>query len=462
MNIELFLTRLHKVRITSNSQWMACCPSHDDNTPSLSVSLTEDGRILLHCHAGCDVDAILRSLQLEMKDLYPKPLTTPSPPRKKTTATQVDEGFVGTWEEFLAGPYPDLPGFIDWEELYEGPPYVQQWLAPYFIPKGKLITFYGPPKLGKSLFALEAAAAIASGKDFLGLPTQQAKVLYLDFENHPESDIKPRLQAMGYEYEEIKDLLFLSFPDIEFLDSPSGGKELYDMVKRHNIELVIIDTIARIIEGKENDNDTWNDLEKYTERLLKRDGITFLRIDHTGKDTGKGPRGGSAKQGDVDITWLIEPTKDGKLRLKSDSHRFPLEHSSLTIGREQTPVLHHELVSSNRRLAPDERVEMLANLLDKHEYPTALTVKETAEELRALGERISNDVASSVARMRQERTGFKSPTSRSTAPSSRSANRGTWGWSGGSDIFTSVPGTRNAISHTLCSQRFHRSAYVNR
>lgn len=40
---------------------MACCPAHDDHTPSLSI--TQDGdRVLVHCHAGCTQEMVIRSL----------------------------------------------------------------------------------------------------------------------------------------------------------------------------------------------------------------------------------------------------------------------------------------------------------------------------------------------------------------------------------------------------------------
>lgn len=41
----------------------ACCPAHDDRRPSLSLTDGTDGRLLLHCHAGCsfaDIQAALR------------------------------------------------------------------------------------------------------------------------------------------------------------------------------------------------------------------------------------------------------------------------------------------------------------------------------------------------------------------------------------------------------------------
>jgi hypothetical protein len=47
------------------SDWMAKCPCHSDRDPSLSITDAKGGKVLVHCHAGCDqreVIAALRSL----------------------------------------------------------------------------------------------------------------------------------------------------------------------------------------------------------------------------------------------------------------------------------------------------------------------------------------------------------------------------------------------------------------
>jgi hypothetical protein len=48
----------------------ARCPSHEDRRPSLSIQVNRQGDVLLHCHAGCPLDAILASLGLDKKDLF--------------------------------------------------------------------------------------------------------------------------------------------------------------------------------------------------------------------------------------------------------------------------------------------------------------------------------------------------------------------------------------------------------
>ena len=52
--------------------WIACCPSHTDRHPSLSIGLGKDGRVLVHCFAGCSSEAIVSAMGLQMADLFPE------------------------------------------------------------------------------------------------------------------------------------------------------------------------------------------------------------------------------------------------------------------------------------------------------------------------------------------------------------------------------------------------------
>jgi hypothetical protein len=66
-----FLDRLSGVKAQSAGRWVARCPAHDDRTPSLSIAIENDGKVLLHCHAGCTVNAVLRAIGLSFGDLFP-------------------------------------------------------------------------------------------------------------------------------------------------------------------------------------------------------------------------------------------------------------------------------------------------------------------------------------------------------------------------------------------------------
>ena len=47
------------------------CPSHDDRLPSLTVRECPDGRVLLHCFAGCSAAEVIGAVGMSMEDLFP-------------------------------------------------------------------------------------------------------------------------------------------------------------------------------------------------------------------------------------------------------------------------------------------------------------------------------------------------------------------------------------------------------
>jgi hypothetical protein len=71
MSIDNLLSRLEKVKRSGQGRWHARCPAHDDKGPSLSIRELNDGRILIHCFAGCDVQSVLSAVSLEMDALFP-------------------------------------------------------------------------------------------------------------------------------------------------------------------------------------------------------------------------------------------------------------------------------------------------------------------------------------------------------------------------------------------------------
>ncbi len=71
MTIEALISRLERVKCTGHGRYIARCPAHDDHGPSLSIRELDDGRILLHCFADCDVQSVLSAVNLKFIDLFP-------------------------------------------------------------------------------------------------------------------------------------------------------------------------------------------------------------------------------------------------------------------------------------------------------------------------------------------------------------------------------------------------------
>ena len=65
-------------RSTGRGRWQGRCLSHSDRSPSLTIREGGGGRVLVHCHAGCTVEAVLEAAGLRMADLFAGPTLTPT------------------------------------------------------------------------------------------------------------------------------------------------------------------------------------------------------------------------------------------------------------------------------------------------------------------------------------------------------------------------------------------------
>jgi putative DNA primase/helicase len=80
--------------------WVGKCPAHQDDHASLSISEGDDGRVLVHCHAGCKTADILNALGFSLGDLFP--------PRDQARS---DRDPIATYQ------YRDLDGELMYEVL---------------------------------------------------------------------------------------------------------------------------------------------------------------------------------------------------------------------------------------------------------------------------------------------------------------------------------------------------------
>ena len=103
MRANQVLERLHGVKQKSENQWVACCPAHDDRSPSLSIKLNDD-RILMHCFGGCHIDVVLAAIGLSVSDLFDRPLAhkkSPVSPFERRRAAQAFEALSALRHELM-------------------------------------------------------------------------------------------------------------------------------------------------------------------------------------------------------------------------------------------------------------------------------------------------------------------------------------------------------------------------
>lgn len=91
-----------KARKTDMEQWLGHCPVHDDKNPSLSIT-EENGKVLIHCHAGCPQNAVYDALATSANN-PPAYIPSVRDTNKKTTQRMI--GFSYPLSPMMLHPRP--------------------------------------------------------------------------------------------------------------------------------------------------------------------------------------------------------------------------------------------------------------------------------------------------------------------------------------------------------------------
>jgi hypothetical protein len=226
---------------------------------------------------------------------------------------------------------------LDSDAFWDADTQDSQFLIEPFLAVGRGHALFAEAKAGKSYVVLQAlaAAAVPGHKSWAEVPEEPITILYLDYEM-TEDDLRERLEIFGYtRHDDYSRFHYVKASMLGAgLDTYAGGIELLAQAQKWRCDLVVIDTMSRAVSGGENEADTVNQFYQHTGRLLKANGIAWLRIDHAGKNLDRGQRGSSAKDGDVDVVWRLERTDDGALLSLTHSRVFWMDQRVSLANRE--------------------------------------------------------------------------------------------------------------------------------
>ena len=82
MNIHELIGYFQNPHKSGESEYQCLCPSHDDRKASLGLKELSDGRILVHCFAGCSAVDVLGAVGLNLDAVTPQRLGDFKPARK--------------------------------------------------------------------------------------------------------------------------------------------------------------------------------------------------------------------------------------------------------------------------------------------------------------------------------------------------------------------------------------------
>ena len=125
IHVDNVLGRLDGVR-PNGSGWQAQCPCrNDDDNPSLSVGIGQEGQVLFFCQraGGCSAQEVCSSLSLRLKDLWPESGadTYVPPSRPKTNRVDVEmppqQKEPDKWKEVETYDYTDENGELLFQKV---------------------------------------------------------------------------------------------------------------------------------------------------------------------------------------------------------------------------------------------------------------------------------------------------------------------------------------------------------
>ena len=147
-------------------------------------------------------------------------------------------------------------------------------LIPGLMPADGITLLTAPPKIGKTMFACQAALAALEGRSFLGFPTGPAvNVLYCDNESSND-ELKQRFDMLQ---SDARDPYALQFCRDHFqLAKDDDVDGLIEIVAVGGHKLVIIDTLATYMLGvDENDAGSVSRPLHGLRRLQQETGAVF-------------------------------------------------------------------------------------------------------------------------------------------------------------------------------------------
>ncbi len=207
----------------------------------------------------------------------------------------------------------------------------REWVVPDMIPNGQVTLLSGDGGVGKSLLALQLAVSVATGSNWIGQPVDKpGKVLVLGAEDD-DSEMHRRVasicKAQRVEMADLGNLMVRSLAGEDALlatPSQSTGrltatafyKRLTEIIGAMKPRLVVLDTLADLFGGNENDRAQARQFVGMLRAWSIKHYLAVVLLAHpsrAGMATGSGDSGSTAWHGSVRSRMYLDTVKvDGQ------------------------------------------------------------------------------------------------------------------------------------------------------
>lgn len=205
-------------------------------------------------------------------------------------------------------------------QIYEANEYEQMVVLPPpfhihdLLPKGGVLLLYGKTGVMKSWLCLHIAFCIATGQEWLGFPTTQARVLYVNFEISPATFHNRRFLPMKRRFVVEDQMLFLHSPGEMFLEEDDIFAPFEESVNAISPGVIILDCLSGFYGKSINDDEAISGLKRKMTLLRSNYERSLIIVHHDNKSPlafGVDKASGSFKLAawaDTDIHMVTQPT----------------------------------------------------------------------------------------------------------------------------------------------------------
>lgn len=197
-----------------------------------------------------------------------------------------------------------------------------QWLIRNLVELDSLALLFGDPGCGKSLWAIDAALCVATGKMFHGHAVTTGPVIYIAGEGH--NGLKRRMTAWSLVNNVSHDNapLFVSKAPAALTDADIA-KHVQAAIESVSAEhgppvFIVIDTLARNFgPGDENSTQDMSKFIQAADALRTISHATVFIVHHSGHGDKKRARGAMALKGALDAEYRSDKDESGIMRVEA-------------------------------------------------------------------------------------------------------------------------------------------------
>lgn len=206
--------------------------------------------------------------------------------------TNIGKATWNEWYEWVESVNDDLPEPEGLDGVWENLPKLAPSLIWNVLRQGHKMLIAGPSKAGKSFLLIELCCAIAEGRQWLGWPCAQGRVMYVNLELDRASCLhrfKDVYQSLGWMPKNVSNIDIWNLRGRSVPMDKLAPKLIRRAAKKNYISIVI-DPIYKVITGDENSADQMAAFCNQFDKICTELGTAVIYCHHHSKGAQGGKR----------------------------------------------------------------------------------------------------------------------------------------------------------------------------